>query len=728
MQIKRIQEEADKGRPGVWEVKPPAPADAPATPHCFLAPQPMAHTCMDTSNFAAVFIDDVSDSPIIACPGYPSNVSMPHHVFDPDIDANLATPLANSTLIEQLEKPIVRDAEGEGMPGIMDAATPHDGDTANADAAQNVNAVADLDRGARGLIIGPREYAYIVNELWPAIDPLFVGTNYHLDIYELVRATGVPNYLGARIRIPSNINCDAWDHLLHGYHDAEISEYLRFGWPGGYTAPTPPTTSDRNHPSAVSFPAHVQRFIDKEVGLGAMLGPFTAPPFFPWSQVSPLMTVEKKDSQDRRVIIDLSFPIGAGVNAGIPKNFFQGEPKQYSLPSITDLADLIIAAGPRCCLWKADLERAYRQLRCDPLDYPLLCISHDGAYFTDICPSFGCRGSSMSQQRVSQAVCYLMSTEGFSTLAYVDDFCGVQASESHATTAYVSFANLTDTLGLKLAPDKCAPPSTKMEWLGFLFDTEEMSITLPPHKLREIVTLANTWSSKSWATRKELQQLAGKLNHISQCVAPARKFMCRILAALRSAPQAGTIKIHDDLRRDVAWFARYTAECNGRVLMKESLPVFDIQCDACLEGGGGFSATHYYSSPLSDPMFADMHISQIEAFNIVLAIKTLLPGDLRSVQVRITTDNIAAMHTLNSGKTRDPVLAACSREVWLTAALRELEIVVVHAPGASLVLADALSRRHKSKAHNDIAIQMTRHLGLTRASLHDINSVLTSDL
>ena len=459
-----------------------------------------------------------------------------------------------------------------------------------------------------------------------------------------------------------------------------------------------------------------------------MLGPFAAPPFSPWSQVSPLMTVEKKDSGDRRVIIDLSFPIGAGVNAGVPKNFFQGSPKQYSLPSITDLADLIMTAGPGCHMWKADLERAYRQLRCDPLDYPLLGIMHDGAYFTDICPSFGCRGSSMSQQRVSEAVCYLMSTEGFSTLAYVDDFCGVQESKSQALFAYNSFANLTDTLGLRLAPDKCAPPQTKMEWLGFLFDSEEMSITLPSGKLAEILALADVWSSKDRASRKEIQQLAGKLNHISQCVVPARKFMSRILAALRAAPQLGTIKIHDDLKRDVAWFARYTAECNGRVLMKKDLPTFDIQCDACLDGGGGFSADEYYSVPFSDPMFSEMHISQIEAFNIVLAIKTLLPDDLRSAQVRITTDNSAAMHTLNTGRTRDPRLAACSRELWLVAALRELEIVINHVPGTSLVLADALSRRHKSRAHDDVVTQMTRHLNLTRAPPCHFDSVLTLDL
>ena len=164
------------------------------------------------------------------------------------------------------------------------------------------------------------------------------------------------------------------------------------------------------------------------LSLVAMMGPFNMPPFSPWSQVSPLMTVEKKDSDARRVIIDLSFPAGLSVNAGVPKNFFQGSHRQYTLPTITDLADLVTDLGRGCLMWKADLERAYLQLQCHPLDYPLMGICHQGEYYTDICPSFGCRGSSMSQQCIPEAVSYLMGCEGHWVLAYVDNFCGAHAS------------------------------------------------------------------------------------------------------------------------------------------------------------------------------------------------------------------------------------------------------------------------------------------------------------
>ena len=251
----------------------------------------------------------------------------------------------------------------------------------------------------------------------------------------------------------------------------------------------------------------------------------------------------KKDSHKRRVIIDLSHPEGASVNDGVPKNSFQGRPFTYTLPSAHDLASSMLLMGPSCYLWKADLQRAYRQLRSDPLDYPLMGIRHGGATYLDVCPSFGCRGSSAAQQRVSRAVCHLLRQAGHTVLAYVDDFCGVAATPGHAHAGFQAFHSLCDKLGLKLAPEKSAPPSTQLEWLGFDFNTSDTSVTIPKEKLAEIVDLSRAWTYRKRASRRDLQVLAGKLMHVSQCILPARRFLSRVLAALRGAPITGTTRI-----------------------------------------------------------------------------------------------------------------------------------------------------------------------------------------
>ena len=58
--------------------------------------------------------------------------------------------------------------------------------------------------------------------------------------------------------------------------------------------------------------------------------------------LSPLNTVGKRDSEERRVIVDLSWPCGHSVNDGIPSDSYLGE------PCIT-LAYNRWHCGYRCC-------------------------------------------------------------------------------------------------------------------------------------------------------------------------------------------------------------------------------------------------------------------------------------------------------------------------------------------------------------------------------------------
>ncbi len=76
----------------------------------------------------------------------------------------------------------------------------------------------------------------------------------------------------------------------------------------------------------------------------------------------------------RYVILDLSYPAGGSVNDGVSKESYLGEKFKLNLPSVLTLRDAIREQGKGCKLWSTDMSRAYRQLRSDPSDYPLLGI------------------------------------------------------------------------------------------------------------------------------------------------------------------------------------------------------------------------------------------------------------------------------------------------------------------------------------------------------------------
>ena len=578
--------------------------------------------------------------------------------------------------------------------------------------------------------LNPIAYRPILDRIWPHPRPNQWDNwmEYH-NIYVKVRLTALPNHLSAKIPIPSGLNIPAWRSMLVGYHDKKVVDYLEYGWPADYTASTPPITSDTNH---TEDPVHMQSintYVSTELSHGALLGPFSQPPFAPWSQNSPMMTRPKKNSVNRRVIVDLSWPKPGSVNAGIRKGFYQGRPTVYTLPNIMDAADEVARIGTGSYIWCADLARAYRQLRTCPLSTPLLGITLNGEYYTDIAPPFGCRTSSMACARTTNAVVYLMRKNAHFIHCYLDDFVGVAPTRDAANIAYSEFIEVTSKLGLALSPDKCHPPTKTIEWLGFTISIDQMKVTIPQQKLDDTLEECQRWMQKTTASRKELQRLVGRLQHIAKCVPPARRFMSRIFAALRDSPYHGRAPVPGELQSDIKWFLEYARQSNGKVLLKtaEKAP-WIIECDSSMKAGGAFSKNHYYGKTYPTDMTSKYtNIAHLEAINLIAAMRALAPNNPHEYNITINTDNSASQQVLASGAGRDPVLTACAREIWLYAASESCEVNIVHKPGRELILADALSRRAFDPVADTRAKTLVRQLNITETQVN-FCSIFTDNL
>ena len=548
------------------------------------------------------------------------------------------------------------------------------------------------------------------------------------DIYDEVTHHGLYNYQGAQRRVPSGLCIEAWRRHLQGYYDANLVSFLEFGWPINFNRDAILASTHENHTSALAHPDDLDYYINTELGHQALAGPFKGPPVVPM-HLSPLMTRIKKDSQHRRIIMDLSWPPGASINDGVEADWYLDGPVGFKLPTVEFMECRLLTLGRGAFMYKTDLARGYRQLRVDPTDWPLLGFQHNGSTYLDICPPFGLKTSAMFMQRTSEAITHIHGKAGHYSRPYLDDFGGADATRDRAMSALKSLQDIMRELGVAEALHKVCQPSQTMIWLGILFNSVEMTMTIPSEKMAEIGTTLREWDGKTRATQREIQSLLGLLNFVASVSPPARIFTNRILETLREAPKRGTETLSLGFKKDLHFFLTLWPDYNGvRIIEKHNVECQgSLELDACLSGCGAYIGTHYYSEQFPPDILSAGHpIAHLELLNVVVATKTwatLWAGQ----RIQVNCDNTNACLAIQSGRSRDPFIQRCVRELFLTCSVHDIELRAVHIPGVLLHRADALSRAHISKRHklkvdNDYDIQMA-----TRVKVDPSNFTLVED-
>ena len=170
----------------------------------------------------------------------------------------------------------------------------------------------------------------------------------------------------------SQLDVDEWQSLLTDYWDQQLLQLLQFGFPLDFNRCCPLKHEVGNHSSADEFPSDVDAYIEEECKFGALLGLFDLNPIEN-AHSSPFMTRHKPNSDRRRVIIDLSWPLGVSVNSGIDKNMYLDAPFTFS--TVDDITSELKRLGRGALLYKIDVSHAFRHVKVDPGDYDLLGLS-----------------------------------------------------------------------------------------------------------------------------------------------------------------------------------------------------------------------------------------------------------------------------------------------------------------------------------------------------------------
>ena len=207
--------------------------------------------------------------------------------------------------------------------------------------------------------------------------------------------------------------------------------------------------------------------------MGRMLGPFQQPPFTDL-MCSPVGLVPKKDTDEMRMIMHLSYPYGQSIN-----DFIYPVKASTSYQTFDDAIQLVIKQGRFCWISKGDVKSAFRVAPICFRDIKCLGIYFEEQYFVDLALPFGSAISCAIFKDIATLIHWLFEQRtSIQFIHYLDDYLWVHKNFLVCLKAGHVVREVAEEVGLPLAEDKFVGLAQVLDFLGLTIDSIRMAIAV----------------------------------------------------------------------------------------------------------------------------------------------------------------------------------------------------------------------------------------------------------
>ena len=501
-------------------------------------------------------------------------------------------------------------------------------------------------------------------------------------------------------RIVTPLQPKVWERALASHTDQEFVRYLCSGFREGFrigfsyqVSACKPVRG--NMKSASEHKDVVEQYLGMEREAKRVLGPLK-PSDFPHVQVSSFGVIPKSEPGKWRLILDLSSPQGNSVNDGINRELCS-----LSYITVDDIATKVGEMGRGALMAKFDLKAAYRQIPVHPDDRCLLGMSWENELYIDTTLPFGLRSAPMIFSAVADGLAYIIREKGVKGLDhYLDDFSLISPPKSsECQMNLVTALETCDEVGFLVAPEKTEGPVTEINLLGIVIDSERLELRLPAEKLQKLRELVGTWRKRKACSKRELQSLAGHLNHACKVIRPGRRFLRGVFGLLsKFSRRDHMIRLNAAFRADMEWWHTFASAWNGVSVLRDlagRAPGCEFWSDASGSWGcGAVWQDQWFQVQWGDwPCFAGSSIAAKELLPIVVAVAIWGPS-WKGLSVLCHCDNQAVVAVLKGGYCKDPSLAHLLRCLFYLEAFFDITLSGKHVPGVENGAADSISRNN----------------------------------
>lgn len=343
-----------------------------------------------------------------------------------------------------------------------------------------------------------------------------------------------------------------------------------------------------------------------------------------------------------------------------------------------------------------DLKDAYLLVPVHKNFQKYLRFSFDGKLYEFLCLPFGLCTASFLFTKLTKPIIHQLRSRGFLSVIYLDDILLIGKSKEDCLKNVHETKVLFESLGFILNFEKCnLIPSMKCKYLGFIFDSVNLTVELTSKKRELIVNLSEKFKRKKKFKIRMLAQFLGIL--ISACPGVnygflyTKNFEREKFLALESSGgnYEQSMCLSENVTSDLDWWIeRIPKTCNPIRQFKFSIEIFS---DASLSGWG-ISCINGKSHGWWNEKDKNQHINYLELKAAFYALKCYA-ANLESREILLRIDNTTAISYINKmGSVKFPNLTALCKKIRQWCEARDLWIFASYVSSKENVDADSESR------------------------------------
>lgn len=372
-----------------------------------------------------------------------------------------------------------------------------------------------------------------------------------------------------------------------------------------------------------------------------------------------------------------------------------------------------------------DLRHAYYSVKIAEEQQRFLCFKWQGKIFQFTCLPNGVADGPRLFTKLMKPVFAVLREKGHIITSFIDDTLICHSTFDGCCESVRATVNLLKKLGFCINEGKSVlVPTRRLEYLGNVIDSENMTVTLPDRRIHKILQCCEELLHSDRAKIRHVARVVGLL----VAAVPAaemgklhyRRLECAKIAALKAAKgnfDKWMVVTHE-MRLDLIWWTSHIALQTRQIFRKGT--ELDLYTDASNLGWGGHINQQSVNGRWSLSESA-LHINAKELKAILLVVRSFA-SLLKGRHVRVFCDNTTAVNYVNEmGGTRSSQCNDICRDLWEWCAVNDIWLTCSHVPGKGNIMADMASRtfndRHEWKLNEDLFRTISELFGVPSIDL-----------